>query len=172
MAGPEGQDVKPRSRFGNVVNSADLPWETWTPPPQATRYAAKEKSIAKVVGARDLGYHLEMLDPGKLSVPFHFHHHEEEMFYVIEGRSMLRQGDASGTEEIELTSGDFVAFPPGTGIAHQFRNHTDQPFVFLAFSNKVKTDVAEYPDSDKILIRSSRQMLRRSPTLDYWDGEA
>lgn len=170
MNGPEETASQPKSRFGNIVNAADLAWESWSP--QSPRYGGQEKDIAKAVGAKNLGYHLEILHPGKLSVPYHFHHHEEEVFYVLEGRGMVRQGDTEGEEEIELKPGDFVAFPPGTGIAHQFRNHTESPFVFLAMSNKVREDIAEYPDSDKVLIRGKKLMLRRGPHLDYWDGEA
>jgi uncharacterized cupin superfamily protein len=159
-----------RSRFGNVLNAGELSWQPWSQ--EKGRYAGKERSVARHIGARDLGYHLEILDPGKLSVPYHFHHHEEEMFYVLEGRALLRQGDKDGEEEIEVGPGDFIAFPPGTGIAHQFRNPSDRPFVFLAVSTKVASEVVEYPDSDKILIGSKGLMLRRRPELDYWDGEA
>jgi hypothetical protein len=31
--------------------------------------------------------------------------------------------------------------------------------------------VAEFPDSDKLLIRSTRLIARRTPRLDYYDGE-
>lgn len=170
MSQPERSEPKPRSRFGNIVNTADLPWENWEH--ESGRYGAQEKGVAKAVGGRNLGYHIEIVPPGKLSVPYHFHHYEEEAFYVLEGRGMLRQGDAEMEEEIELGPGDFVAFPPGTGIAHQFRNHTLAPFLFLAMSNKIREDIVEYPDSDKVLIRAKDLKLRRSPNLDYWEGEA
>ena len=31
--------------------------------------------------------------------------------------------------------------------------------------------MAEFPDSDKVLIRSTRLIARRTPQLDYYDGE-
>ena len=31
--------------------------------------------------------------------------------------------------------------------------------------------MAEYPDSDKVNVRSTRLIVRRSPRLDYLDGE-
>jgi uncharacterized cupin superfamily protein len=169
MISPESP-AKTRSRFGNVINANAVPWEAWGQ--EKGRYGGQERPISKLIGARDLGYHLEIVSPGMLSVPYHFHHHEEEMFFVLEGHAMLRQGDSSADEEIEVGPGDFVAYAPGTGIAHQFRNHTDRPFYFLALSNKVASDVVEYPDSDKLLVRSKGLIVRRSPRLDYWDGEA
>ena len=93
------------------------------------------------------------------------------MFLVLSGRGRLRQGDAKGEELIDVGPGDFCAFPPGTGIGHQFINEGDAPFVYVALSNRVKHDVCEYPDSDKILFRSTRTMVKRTPTLSYFDGE-
>ena len=143
-----------------------------TTPSRAVATTPSAREIGEVVGARDLGYSITFVAPGKRSNPFHFHHAEEEAFYVLEGRGTLRQGDGEGEDElIELGPGDVVAFPAGTGIAHQFINDGDVPFAYLAISNKVYSDVAEFPDSDKVLIRSSRLIVRRTPQLDYHDGE-
>ena len=159
-----------RSRFSNVVNARDVPPEDSSEP--SGRYGASGREIAEAVGARDLGYSVAFVAPGTRSSPYHFHHGEEEAFYVLEGRGLLRQGDGEGEEElIELGPGDVIAFPAGTGIAHQFINEGDVPFACLAISNKVYSDLAEFPDSDKVLIRSTRLIARRTPRLDYYDGE-
>jgi uncharacterized cupin superfamily protein len=158
-----------RSRFGNVANFRELPVRRWEH--ESGRYGADGHEVAPALGAEQLGYGVIALDPGKRSCPFHFHHLEEEVFFVLDGTGVLRQGTGDDTEEIELSRGDFVAFPAGTGIAHQFINRGDRPFVYVAMSNKVRGDVAEYPDSDKILFRSTRLMLRRTPPLGYFDGE-
>jgi uncharacterized cupin superfamily protein len=164
-------EVPIRSRFKNVLNTKDCPVDEYWKDQQ--RYGASAREIAIAIGAKDLGFSIVTLDPGKLSCPFHFHHYEEEMFYVFEGRARLRQGDGQGEDEvIELEPGDFVSFPGGTGVGHQFINHGSSPFVYLALSNRLPHDVAEYPDSDKINIRSKRMLLRRAPTVKYFDGEA
>ena len=46
----------------------------------------------------------------------------------------------------------------------------DQAAAFLGELLPV-TDVAEFPDSDKVMIRSTRLIVRRSPRLEYFDGE-
>jgi uncharacterized cupin superfamily protein len=159
-----------RSRFDNVVNARDVPQEDYSEP--SGRYQVSGREIAEAVGARDLGYSVSSIAPGSRSYPFHFHHGEEEAFYVLEGRGRLRQGDGEGDDEmIELGPGDVVGFPAGTGIAHQFFNDGDAPFTYLAISNKVYSDVAEFPDSDKVYVRSTRLLARRSPRLEYFDGE-
>ena len=164
------QKVPLRSRFNNVINARDVPVEPYTQ--EGGRYGGGAREIAVAIGARDLGYSISFVDPGQRSCPYHFHHSEEEVFYVLEGRGLLRQGDGKSEEErIELGPGDFISFPAGTGIAHQFINPGDVPFVYLAMSNRIRSDVAEYPDSDKVNIRSTHTILRRSPTLDYYDRE-
>lgn len=160
-----------RSRFGNVVNVRDVAPEPWRSPEGTFHVDSREVAVA--LGSRDLGYCVVSIRPGARSCPFHFHHSEEEVFYVLEGRGILRQGDGKGEEEsIELRPGDFVSFPPGTGLAHQFLNPGEAPFVYLALSNRIPSDVAEYPDSDKINIRRTRTILRRTPVLDYFDRES
>lgn len=160
----------PRSRFGNVINAEEVPSEYWGH--ESGRFGADAREVAVALGAKELGFCIVSLSPGKRSCPYHFHHGEEELFYVLSGRGQLRQGDADGEEElIELAAGDFASFPPGTGIAHQFHAHTDETFVYLALSNQVKGDVCEYPDSNKILFRGTRHMVSREPKLKYFDGE-
>jgi uncharacterized cupin superfamily protein len=158
-----------RSRFRNVVNALDVPVQSY----ESLGFDASSREIALALGARDLGYCITSVPPGGRSCPFHFHHSEEEAFYVLEGRGLLRQGDCQSEDELlELGPGDFAAFPAGTGVAHQFLNRSDAPFVYLAISNQIRADIAEHPDSDKINIRSARLMLRRTPTLEYFDGES
>lgn len=163
-------DATPRSRFGNVVNVQAVESEPWRS--ENGRIDVSSREVAVALGRKDLGYCVVTVKPGARSCPYHFHHSEEELFHVLEGRGLLRQGDGKGEEEtVELGPGDIVSFPAGTGIAHQFINPGPGPFTYFAISTVVRADVAEYPDSDKINIRSTRTILRRGPKLDYFDGE-
>jgi uncharacterized cupin superfamily protein len=160
-----------RGRYKNVVQRADLPERAWAR--ETGKFGAVGFEAAVSLGAKDLGYCVVSVDPGRRSCPFHFHHSEEEMFFVLKGTAILRQGkEADGEyEEMEVSAGDFMAFPAGTGIAHQFVNNTEEPFEYVAVSTKVKADVAEYPDSNKVLARGNGLLVSREPTMKYFDGE-
>ena len=80
---PDPEEARVRSRFDNVVNARDVPQEDYSEP--SGRYQVAGREIAEVVGARDLGYSVRFVAPGSRSNPFHFHHGEEEAFYVARG---------------------------------------------------------------------------------------
>ncbi|BAZ05003.1 cupin domain-containing protein [Calothrix sp. NIES-3974] len=61
-------------------------------------------------------------------VPPHTHTQEEESYYMLEG-SMVMQ---LGSEEFTIEPGDFVHVPAGT--IHGYRNNSDQPIRFLAWT--------------------------------------
>jgi uncharacterized cupin superfamily protein len=160
----------PRTRFANVVNALTVPYQDYSD--ETGHFGAGSREIGLAAGAQRLGYNLTLVKPGARSAPYHFHHAEEEAFYVLEGHATLRQGDGQGGEElVPVGPGDIVSFPAGTGISHQFVNGSETPFVYLAISTIERLDVCEYPDSDKVNVRSTRLIVRRSPRLDYLDGE-
>ena len=100
--------------------------------------------------ARALGATLYEIDPGQNGSPFHLHHANEEMIVVLAGSPTLRTADGSRA----LAPGDVVACPAGRAGAHQLRNRTDEPVRALVISTMVYPEVAEMPDSDKILVIS------------------
>lgn len=52
------------------------------------------------------------------TVPFHYHLREDEAFYILSGRGVLRYGD----DLREIRAGDCISCPAGTKIAHQIAN--------------------------------------------------
>jgi quercetin dioxygenase-like cupin family protein len=65
--------------------------------------------------------------PGGL-VPPHIHAQEEESYYMLDG-SMVMQ---LGSEFLTIQPNDFVHIPPGT--IHSYRNDSDRPIHFLAWT--------------------------------------
>jgi uncharacterized cupin superfamily protein len=144
------------------------------------RFSARLGAIGTKIGARLLGYNLTVLAPGKRAFPFHSHHVNEEMFFVVEGEGELRLGD----ERHPIRAGDFISCPPGgPETAHQIINTSDSELRFLAVSTRLSPEIAEYPDSGKFGVlaelgpdadgrpRQWRFVGRAEAGVDYWDGE-
>ncbi len=146
----------------------------------ADRFDAKMGFIGPQIGAKKLGYNITAVPPGKTAFPFHNHHVNEEMVFVLSGSGEIRIGDAI----YQLRVGDVVALPPGgSETAHQIVNTGTDELRYLAVSTKLSPELAEYPDSGKFGVlaelppgtdgKPQRFMFvgRESQSLNYWEGE-
>lgn len=132
------------------------------------KYGATVYEAGLPIGARRLGYQFVRLDPGARFCPMHSHAIEEEMFLVWEGTPTIR----TTRGEFECRRGDVIAFPVGDIGSHQLINASDGPCTVFLLGNAEPNEVAHYPDSNKVLVRSrNRLILRAEPRLDYYDGE-
>ena len=113
-----------------------------------------------------LGVNLMRVAKGRVAVPFHAHQREDEVFYVLEGRGVLRYGE----ELIDLRPGDCVSCPAGTGVAHQITNTGEADLLYLAIGTNDADEVCVYPDSGKVLVRSLRR-IGWLENVEYMDGE-
>ncbi|MDZ3831099.1 MAG: cupin domain-containing protein [Sphingopyxis sp.] len=140
-------------------------------------FTSRRAFIGERIGARDLGYNLTILPPGKVQCPFHSHHGEEEMFFILEGEGdgELRFGD----RRYPLRQHDVIACPTGGAeVAHQIINTGSCDLKYLAVSTLVDVEVCEYPDSGKFSAvtgrpgeRGMRHIGRLADAVDYYDGE-
>lgn len=154
------------------VNVDDVPWKRF----ERGRFGSEDKDLTGHVPAKQLDVSLTRLAPGQVSCPFHFHHAEEELFYVLEGTGTLRYG----AERCRVRPGDVIGCATGPDGAHQIINDGDAPLVYLAISTNSSWEVCEYPDSDKVLARvrapdGSRtfgSVFPRASSVDYWEGES
>jgi uncharacterized cupin superfamily protein len=145
-------------------------WDDGYPQPEG--YRANWKRLA--AGRLAMGVY-ELL-PGQTQCPYHFHHGNDELIVVLEGRPTLRTPDG----ESELTQGDAIPFPAGREGAHQVVNRTAKPVRYLVFARHVTPEVVEHLDSGKILAmaKSASQsgnplwtVHRLADAADYFDGE-
>ncbi len=113
-----------------------------------------------------LGVVLTRIPPGASGCPFHAHQLEDEVFYVLSGRGVLRYGDTV----TEIRSGDCISCPAGTGIAHQLANPFESDLTYLAIGPHEPDEVCVYPDSGKVLVRSLGR-LGYLNNADYLEGE-
>ena len=138
-------------------------------------YTSHRARFSDQIGARNLGYNLTILPPGKTQCPFHSHHGEEEMFLILEGEGELR----FGKERYSIRKHDVIACPTGgPDVAHQIINTGTVPMRYLSLSTRVELDACEYPDSGKVMVVSGRRgaiklwkMFRAENTVDYYDRE-
>ncbi len=139
-------------------------------------YTSRRATIGDHIGATNLGYNLTVLPPGKAQCPFHCHHGQEEMFFILEGEGELRFGN----DRFPLRPHDVIACPPGgPEVAHQIVNTGTTTMRYLALSTRVAVDACEYPDSDKVMVvagqrgaRKLRKMFRAETTVEYYDRES
>jgi len=115
------------------------------PEPFRSRVVPREKrALGDALGLTKIGVNLTTLFPGKESSMRHFHTHEDEMLFVIEGEVVL----VSDEGEQVLTAGTCAGFPAGNANGHQLVNRSARPARYLEISNRDREDSAAYSDVD------------------------
>jgi uncharacterized cupin superfamily protein len=123
--------------------------------------------VTNGINPENLNFDLRQLNPDQFSAPYHFHRYAEELFMIISGSATLRTTD--GLEPVNC--GDLIFFEKGETGAHQLYNHTNDACVYLDIRTYIGYDVAEYPDSNKILIAPSFEIFNIGSQANYFDGE-
>ncbi len=124
------------------------------PAPYAARVLPREvRRLGNALGLTRIGVNLATLLPGKESSMRHWHTHEDEFVYVLQGEVVLRT-DAG---EQVLTAGMCAGFIAGSTDGHQLINRGSQPAMFLAISNRDAADTGSYSDADVDMVFSPPQ---------------
>jgi uncharacterized cupin superfamily protein len=150
-----------------VMNIDQLKLEAFT---QGEHFACAAMRVGPLLGAKDLGYSYDVVEPGKSACPFHSHRAEEEMFFIVRGNGTLRYGNESRA----IRTGDFICCPVGgPETAHQIINTSDAELAYISVSTMMPADICEYPDSKKIGAYGGdlRHMTEVTAAVDYWKGE-
>jgi uncharacterized cupin superfamily protein len=139
-------------------------------------FEARGTNVSGDIGAVKLGYGVTCVPPGKRAWPFHNHHANEEMFFVLSGSGLYR----IGSEAHPIRAGDFIAAPAGgRSTAHQIINDSDAELRYIAVSTQIRPEIVEYPESEKFSASADasldgglfRHVGRKSDSVDYWAGE-
>ena len=110
------------------------------------------------------------IPPHKSAYPYHFHHNNEETFYILSGEGVLRTPDG----ERKVTAGELLFFPTGPAGAHKLTNSSDiENLVYIDFDVVHDVDITIYPDSEKIGVwgMGINQIYPQAEAVDYYDGE-
>lgn len=114
-------------------------------PPDFEQEGVTLRAVAKQAGSELLGATAYELAPGARWADLHFHHANEELLLVLDGRPTLHTLEGAR----ELAPGDVVSFLRGRRGAHRLSNETDAAARFVLVSTLVMPEVVEYPERDK-----------------------
>lgn len=115
--------------------------------PEPFRQLAKDRlkrRLGDAAGLTDFGVNLVRLPPGAWSSQRHWHSHEDEFVYVLDGELVLIT-DAG--EEI-MRAGDCAGFPKADRNGHHFINRSKSWATYLEIGSRHDADAVDYPDID------------------------
>lgn len=110
------------------------------------------------------------IPPMKSAFPYHYHHNNEEIFFIISGSGILRTPEG----ERRVSAGDLLFFPANETGAHKLTNDSDtEKLIYIDFDTANEIDVTVYPDSDKIAIwgKDVNRVFRNPDQVPYYEGE-
>ena len=144
-----------------IVNVADVPEKRHGNGAWGGAYKPLTPSMRPRGGS--LGVNQSRLPPGQTTCPFHYHLTEDEAFFVLSGRGVLRYGDAL----YDIGPGDCISCPAGTRIGHQIANPYDEDLVYLGMGPHDPNEVCVYPDNGKVMVRGVGKFgfLQEAPYL-------
>lgn len=111
-------------------------------------------------GLTDFGVNLMRLPPGNWSSQRHWHSHEDEFVYVLEGELVLIE---DGGETL-LRAGDCAAFAKGTGNGHHMINRSDAMAVYLEVGSRQPADVTTCSDVDMMSTNADGRFVHKDGT--------
>jgi uncharacterized cupin superfamily protein len=111
-------------------------------------------------GLSDFGVNLMRLPPGTWSSQRHWHSHEDEFVYVLEGELTLIE---DGGETV-LRAGDCAAFAKGSGNGHHMINKSRGMAVYLEVGSRSPADVTTCSDIDMMSTNADGRFVHKDGT--------
>jgi uncharacterized cupin superfamily protein len=131
------------------------------PPPFAAATADRiRQRLGNAGGIKDFGLNLTRLPPGNWSSQRHWHSHEDECVYVLEGELTLVE---DGGETV-LRAGDCAAFPKNSGNGHHLINNSAAMAVYLEIGSRHPEDVTVCSDIDMISANTDGRFVHKDGT--------
>jgi uncharacterized cupin superfamily protein len=102
--------------------------------------------LARAHGLTSFGVNLTVIPPAGWSSQRHWHSHEDEFVWVVEGELTL----VTNSGEELLRPGDCAAFKAGDADGHHLVNKSDRPAKVLEVGNSDPRDRCVYSDIDML----------------------
>lgn len=116
------------------------------------------KRLGNAGGLTQFGVNLSRIPPGVWSSQRHWHTHEDELVYVLEGELALVTDEG----ETVLRAGDVATFKAGEPNGHHLINRADRDAVVLEVGTRdPDRDRCDYPDIDMVAEPKVEPYLRR-----------
>ena len=115
-------------------------------PFQAECAARLKRALGDAAGLTRFGVNLVHLNPGDWSAQRHWHSHEDEFVYVLEGEVTL----VCDVGEQVLGPGMAAGFPAGAEDGHCLINRGSALAVYLEVGDRSPEDLVRYPDIDLV----------------------
>ena len=106
--------------------------------------ARTRRRLGDAGGLGDFGVNLMILPSGGWSSQRHWHSHEDELVFVLEGEVVLVEDGG----ETRLCAGDCAAFPKGSGNGHHLQNRSGSDARYLEVGSRQPQDLTTCSDID------------------------
>jgi uncharacterized cupin superfamily protein len=116
----------------------------------------EKRALGDAFGLTQFGVNLTRLAPGTASAQRHWHSHEDELVYILDGEAVL----VSDAGEQVMTAGMCAGFKAGVPDGHQIVNRSGSDVVFLEIGTRAMEGGADYPDIDMIVRRDENGKWR------------
>jgi uncharacterized cupin superfamily protein len=135
-------------RQAPALDPQDLPGRQGSGYPEPFRKAVVgriKRALGDPFSLTQFGVNLVEMPPGCWSSQRHWHSHEDEFVYVLEGELTL----VTDAGEQIMRAGMAAGFPAGEPDGHHLINRSDRPAVYLEVgARREDIDEVDYPDID------------------------
>jgi uncharacterized cupin superfamily protein len=142
------------------INIPEIPIDTKTnyPAPFNKIVEGRERQrLGNAGGLTQFGVNLTRLRPGAASSMRHWHQHEDEFVYIIDGEVVLIENEG----EVVLRPGDVAAFKADVDNGHCLVNRSGRDVILLEVGTRSVQERVVYPDVDYVLERDGAKSSYR-----------
>ncbi|KYC42590.1 cupin [Scytonema hofmannii PCC 7110] len=130
-----------------IIDPTNVPKETGSRYPQQFQEVVAgriRQRLGNFAGLKNFGVNLVTLEPGSASALRHWHSHQDEFIYVLDGEVIL----VTDAGEQRLTPGMAAGFRAGDGNGHHLLNRSSTVAIYLEVGDRTPNDAVTYPDDD------------------------
>ncbi len=133
---------------------------SYPPPFDAPCNILRWQRLGRSAGLDRFGVNLKVIPPGSWSSQRHWHSHEDEFIWVVEGELTL----VTDSGEEMLRAGECAAFKAGDPDGHHLVNKSGRPARVLEIGNADPADRCVYSDIDMVAEPGIEPYLHRDGT--------